>query len=163
MKAKILVLIVLFSWGCVVEAQCSTHQRKLKNPFTWLKSNARDGDYQAWAEPRRHPFYKDKAWWAGVAMIGAAQVLDSHSTARGFPPPYVEGNFFLGHHPSNGRIAGYTAVYFAGQVGLHAWAYHESHLDTSKTWRTIGRWGVPAAAFGTVGVQGIKNYRLEAK
>lgn len=142
---------------------CNAHRRKLKNPFTWLESNMCDDDWEKWAAPRRHPFWKDKIWWVGVGVIAVSQVLDSSSTARGFPKGFVEGNFFLGPHPSNERLAGYTATYFTGQVLLHAWAYHESHLDPSKTWRIIGQWGMPGASFGTVGVQGIKNYRLESR
>jgi len=160
---KLIAVLFLFipavSW-----AQCSTHERKLKNPLTWLKSNMCQEEYDAWAAPRQHDhWYKDKVFWAGIAVIAASQVLDAHSTASGFGHHISEANPILGPHPSSTKIGVYTFGYFTFQSALHVAAYKQSHNDPSKAWRLIGQWGLPATAASVNGIQGIKNYRLEAK
>lgn len=163
MRATVLALILALS-ASAANGQCSTHERKLKNPFTWLKSNMCDEDYERWVEPRRHDhWYKDKTFWAGIAIIGASQALDAHSTARGFGHGVPEANPILGPHPSNTKIAVYTFSYFTVQSAFHVVNWKLSHNDPSKSWRLIGQWGLPASAFGINGVQGIKNYRFEAR
>lgn len=66
MKALLLFLLLMPA----AEAQ----NRHLAKPWTWMKSNANEAEYQAWVEPRRHdnPF-KSKVFWTGVLIINEAK------------------------------------------------------------------------------------------
>jgi hypothetical protein len=120
-------------------------------------------DYDAWVAPRLDDhFYKEKAWWTGLGVIGLSVFLDAHSTSRR-PRGWSEGNPFLGSNPSAGRIAGFATLDFSAQALLHVFAWKQSHFDPSKPWRGIGQWGVPAGAFATNGQRGIRNYYLGAR
>lgn len=141
---------------------CNAHQRKWYKPFS---SNMCQEDYDKWVEPRRNDhWYKDKTFWLGVAVIGASIALDAHSTSHDLNVPgIIEKNPFLGPHPSNAKITGFSTLYFGAQFGFHVAAWKLSHNDPSKPWRTFGQWTVPASAVAINARQGVLNYRLREK
>jgi hypothetical protein len=159
------VLCVQKSGGVdVTPEKCNARQRQAKKPWTWLKSNMCQADYDVWVEPRlKDHWYRDKYFYIGLAVIGASIAADAHSTVRGVDMGLIEGNPILGQHPSHGRVAGFALLDFGAQTTFHALAWHESHQDPSKAWRTIGRLGEPVGIFAVNGRQAIKNYRLEAR
>jgi len=142
--------------------KCSTHDRQLKKPWTWLESNMCDADYQAWVRPRLGDrWYKDKTWWAGETLgVLLPLALDADSTIRNQSQGCIESNPLLGSHPSNAKIIGVTVVGAGIQTTLYWLSYRLSHNDPSRTWRIIGQLGVPAAVWSTNGRSAINNYQL---
>ena len=111
------------------------------------------------AKPRH--WYTDKKWWIGEAVITAAVVADAHSTSRGVGMGFTERNTWaFGSRPSNGRIAGVSAGYFAIQTTLHATAWHVERNETNKYWNTAKYVGVPAAVAIINGHNAALNYQL---
>ena len=161
-----IVARITITWDVPIEEQrCNTHQRKLRNPFTWLKSNMCDEDYQAWVAPRRKDSaLRDKKWWIGETVIILATALDAATTAygQGKNPQVLEGNPILGLHPSNGRVAGFSLLSLGVNTGLHYGAYRVSHNDPSKVWRFAGEWSMPTVVAAINGRQGINNAILLA-
>ena len=89
--------------------KCSVERRHANDPFTWFNSNMCEKDWNTWqAEHPSHPFYKDKYFWMGTTVIGAAVALDAASTSwgQGQKPPFIENNPLLGKHPSNAKLVG---------------------------------------------------------
>ncbi len=143
--------------------KCSVERRHANDPFTWFNSNMCEKDWNTWqAEHPSHPFYKDKYFWMGTTVIGAAVALDAASTSwgQGQKPPFIENNPLLGKHPSNAKLVGFGIAGFGSYEVLHIFSYHESHRDPSKAWREIGRWAIPAIVASIHGHYAAHNYGL---
>ncbi len=108
------------------------------------------------------PWYKQRKFWVGAAVIAGCMAADAHSTLnarRGL----VETNPALGARPDTGSVVALSSAGFALEFTLHALSYHVEEGDPSKTWRFIGHWWSPVAAVAIPGRSAIHNYRLEAK
>lgn len=160
---RIGLLLNRFGIGAVVLAilvsgASAQNQRYLLKPWTWMKSNATEVEYQT-LERRHDSMLRSGKFWAGVGVIALSMALDAHSTAKNVGRGGYEGNPLLGHYPSNRRIATWASVGTGVGFGLHAAAWKLSHNDPSRAWREFGAWGVPAAAVGVNGTAAYRNYR----
>lgn len=156
---RLLALFLLTA--TLASAQCTVHRRHLKNPLTWLNSNMCEAEWDEWqAAHPSHPFYKDKKFWLGVGIIGAAVAADGYTTSTMLDRGNIESNPLLGPHPSNRAIALNSLAGFGGYFGLHWIAYHYSHDDPSTPWREIGRWEIPIIAGSIHGHAAFHNSTL---
>jgi hypothetical protein len=107
-----------------------------------------------------HPFYKDKQFWLGTAVIAAGVANDIISTTNGNYPGLGDASIFLpGSGPySNAKFAGAAAGEFAVFEGLHILLYHLGGNLDSRGWREFARWGIPGAAVGETTYAAITNY-----
>lgn len=151
---------LFFLCAAICSAQtCSTHSRRWKNPRTWMKSNMCQEDYVEWVVPRLHDhWYTSKSFYGGVGIIGGVILFDALSTSTHYP--YIETNKFLGPHPSDRKFAAVAGIEFGALTSLHAAAWHFSHQDPSKVWRTIGTVAIPFEAAAAHVPAGFSNLQL---
>jgi hypothetical protein len=143
MKWQVLAVLFLMFTPALSAEPCSTHQRKLAKPWTWMKSEMCEDDYSAWlaAHPAKR-WYQSKQWWIGEAMMTGGIMADAWTTAHRCPG-CIEKNFILGKNPSGPALWGLATVNFAAQTGLHWWSYNLGKNDPSKEWRFASLWAQP--------------------
>ncbi len=108
------------------------------------------------------PWYKQKKFWVGAAIIAGCMAADAHSTINA-RHGLVETNPALSPHPDVKSVVALSSAGFAVEFTLHALSYHVEEDDPSKTWRFIGHWWSPVAAAAIPGRSAIENYRLNNK
>jgi hypothetical protein len=107
-------------------------------------------------------WYTDKLWWAGEAINIAMPLLDANSTEYGIHRGGIETHpWLIGHHPTPGQAYGAGVGAAVLYTGLHIATWKLSHDDSSKAWRNVGRWGVPATVTANHLPAAIHNYRIE--
>ena len=149
---NLLTVLLLLTLATAANAQkCSTHQRKLKNPLTWMKSNMCADDYAKWLQTHEpKPWYGSRQWWAGELMMAGGIAADTYTTANRCHGCYEQNSWLIGSQPTTGALVGVSTANFAVQTTLHIWSYNLGKRDPSKTWRAISLWAQPVAV-GTIG------------
>jgi hypothetical protein len=150
------MLIPIAAFAQDPPANC--HNRDFAHP---LSSNVCDADYHDWLKDQHFtPFYKDKQWWAGEAVIMTSVSLDTASTSFARNNGNIEKNPLLGPHPSDAKLAAFSIAGVATYTVLNIAARHFGQKDPNKYWRFAGRWSIPLITAGIHVPLAIHNYNL---
>lgn len=116
-------------------------------------------------EHKAPPFWRDKHFWIGEALIGTGIALDMISTThvQHVCSGCVELDPILPIHPSDQRIALHGLMAFAFESGINLIDHRLMANDPNKYWRFAGYYAWPATAFSIHTVAAIHNYHVASE